>query len=348
MTRHSRTYSIGHRVDGTGRGFAEGSESGVALLLVIWMSALFGLVVTGFAFSSRVETDAARNFQDQVRAKFLAEAGISQAIAELADTRPGARSSAGPFRPFRIGPKRLGVGTYDAMVTNEDGKISLNHASETVLKRLLEHSGVQDALLRESIAASILDWRDPDDVEHNGGAETGFYKNRSLSYAAKNGPFQRVEELLAVRGMTREILYGTIVDRARRDALRNAVPDSREFAAGEHLGIFPYLTTRSSGRIDYATADMEVLYASELSPQRLQELLQTREQEREQTGIGQGVRHTSGPAVGAGSSPRIYRIESIGRIDGSPLVVQIQATVAREGTMRVPRYRVLAWQERGD
>jgi len=319
------------------------SERGAALLLVMWVGTLFSLVLTGFAFSMRVESDAARNFQDHARAMLLAESGITEAMAELVNVRQGRNPNAGGFRPIRIGPRRLGTGTYQVLITNEEGKISLNHASETVLRRLLEQSGVKDASLQETIAASILDWRDSDDVERVGGAESEFYQSGSRPYTAKNGPFARVEELLAVRGMTPEILYGNIIDRSRKQLLQRTPPENREFVAGEYLGIRPYLTTRGSGRIDYATAEVDVLFASALPADRVRVLLEARE--REQSAGGSSQMTVS--AVGSGSHPRIYRIESIGRVEGSPLATEIHAIVTREGTMRAPRFRVLAWEEIG-
>ena len=65
-----------------------GSEQGAALMLVLWVSTLVSLVMTGFAFSMRVETDAVRNFRDHAQALHLAEAGIMQVLADLANANP--------------------------------------------------------------------------------------------------------------------------------------------------------------------------------------------------------------------------------------------------------------------
>lgn len=320
------------------------SERGAALLLVMWLGTFFSLVLTGFAFSMRVETDATRNFRDRTETMLLAEAGIHQAVVDLSGGAPAGNATAGPFRPNRIGPRRLGHGTYEVFVTNEDGRISLNHASETVWKKLLQNTGVTDVVLQETIAASIVDWRDKDDVERTGGAESEFYQSRPVAYSAKNGPFQRIAELLSVRGMTREILYGNVTDRERRAALQNAFPENREFAAGEYLGIAPYLTVHGTGKTDYATADREVLLAMDVPEDRIQEMLREREFEPEQSSAnrpGSAVLRTAG-------SPRVYRLESVGRTAYSPITSKIVAVVLKEGTARAPRFRVIAWQEAGE
>ena len=317
------------------------SERGAALLLVLWVGAFFGLLLSGFAFSIRVETDAARNFRDYTEATLLAQAGISRAVADVVAVKQSAGGVSASFRPWQVGPIRLGHGTYRVNVTNEESRICLNHASEAVLKRLLQRTGVMDAHVQDIIAASILDWRDPDDTERNNGAETDYYRSRSLPHSAKNGAFQFVEELLSVRGMTREMFYGTVRDPQRLALLQRTLPENRELAPGEYLGLRSFLTVHGSGKVDYRTAEIDVLTASELPAEAMREILRSREQELKP---GETVRGAD-PGVGRVSQPTIYRIDSTGSIDHSPIVSHLSVTVTREGTMRAPRMRVVAWQE---
>ncbi|MEZ6118955.1 MAG: type II secretion system protein GspK [Pirellulaceae bacterium] len=69
------------------------------------------------------------------------------------------------------------------------------------------------------IADAILDYVDEDDEPREYGAESSYYS--SLSYAAKNGPLETVEELLMVRGVTPDLLFG-------RDINRNGIIDMHE------------------------------------------------------------------------------------------------------------------------
>jgi Tfp pilus assembly protein PilX len=306
----------------------EDGEQGAALILVLWVSALLGLVLTGFAFSMRVETDAAKNFRDHAQTVRLAESGITLALADLANRTPSgvAGVEAAPVWPVRLSP-RFPSGRAEVVVTSEDSKICLNHASETVLRRLLQQTGVQDATLQDTIAAAIVDWRDADEVERPNGAESAYYRDRPVPHASKNAPFQRVDELLSVRGMTRDILYGNIQDSARRDQLLGAYPDLREFASGEYLGVAGFLTAHGSGRIDNSLADADVLTALEIPQIKVLELLAARE-----TAIRNSI-------------PKLLHLEASGRLDRSPIAARIVAVVAKEGTPRAPRYRVVAWQE---
>jgi type II secretory pathway pseudopilin PulG len=77
----------------------------------------------------------------------------------------------------------------------------------------------------EAVADAILDWLDEDDEAREFGAESAYYATLEPPYAPKNGPLDTVEELLRVRGVTPEMLFGT-------DANRNGQIDPNEMSAG--------------------------------------------------------------------------------------------------------------------
>ena len=86
-------------------------------------------------------------------------------------------------------------------VVDESGKVDLNTAD---FPRLMKLPGMTDQL-----AAGIIDWRDADDdVTEGVGAESSTYEGQTPPHPAKNAPFENVEELLMVNGMTPELLYG--------------------------------------------------------------------------------------------------------------------------------------------
>ena len=65
----------------------------------------------------------------------------------------------------------------------------------------------------------ILDWLDSDDTPRETGIESDYYT--SLGYQAKNGPIDTIEELLLVKGVTPQSLFGS-------DANRNGTIDASE------------------------------------------------------------------------------------------------------------------------
>src|SRR5438105_5191334 len=67
--------------------------------------------------------------------------------------------------------------------------------------------------MTEDVADAILDWLDPDDEPRELGCEVEYYSGLSPPYAPKNGPLDTVEELLLVRGVTPQLLFGCDINR---------------------------------------------------------------------------------------------------------------------------------------
>jgi type II secretory pathway component PulK len=85
-------------------------------------------------------------------------------------------------------------------LVDECSKLDINYASYDSLIYL---PGMID-----SVASSIIDWRDTDDNVNNTGAESQYYLTLPQPYMCKNQPYDTVEELLMVAGMSRLMLYG--------------------------------------------------------------------------------------------------------------------------------------------
>jgi type II secretory pathway component PulK len=105
-------------------------------------------------------------------------------------------------------------------VFDEGGKININAVmrldpSGNVLYAML----MQLPNMTDDIANAIVDWLDPDDnprvsqMGGQGGAESSYYLSLSPPYMPKNGPIDSLEELLLVRGVTPDLLYGNDINR---------------------------------------------------------------------------------------------------------------------------------------
>ncbi len=75
--------------------------------------------------------------------------------------------------------------------------------------------------MTEDVADSILDWLDEDDEPRELGAELEYYSSLETPYHPKNGPLDTVEELLLIRGVTPQLLFGL-------DTNRNGMVDLHE------------------------------------------------------------------------------------------------------------------------
>src|SRR5262249_26977311 len=87
---------------------------------------------------------------------------------------------------------------------DEAGKIDLNLASDEMLQGLFEAVGLSPGDAARMVDR-VVDFRDPDDRRRPAGAEDPDYIAAGHPQGAKNAPFESVEELLQVLGMTREI-----------------------------------------------------------------------------------------------------------------------------------------------
>lgn len=99
----------------------------------------------------------------------------------------------------------------------EDESTRLNLNTLLALEKQQEGAAVQLLMglpgMTEEVAEAILDFIDPDDEPRMLGAEIDHYSGLSPAYRPKNGPLDTVEELLLVRGITPELLFGADINR---------------------------------------------------------------------------------------------------------------------------------------
>ena len=221
------------------------SQRGIALLIVLWGLVLLAVIAASFASGTRTETMLARNLVDNAKARALADAGVHRAIFELLAPKSegllspqilklltlssdpaaarrrierelrselGQTSQAeteGPFvdRWRTDGTVYLwpfGGGWVSVSIQDEDGKIDLNAAADELLRGLFLSVGL-DEDASAALVDAIVDFRDEDDLHRLNGAEDRDYADAGLPYGAKDAPFEAVEELQQVLGMTRRI-----------------------------------------------------------------------------------------------------------------------------------------------
>lgn len=187
-------------------------EKGIALILVLWILTLLTVIVGQFCYTMRTETNITRNFRDDTQGYYLARAGIDRAIREImlqSNTTPDpAESEEKSVKPWRVNTDipavSLGDGQYKVWIDNESGKININDADASLLRMMLAPFNLP--LKEENIIVdSIRDWRDKDDLHRAYGAENDYYMSLAEPYQCTNGPFRTTDEILLVRGVTREI-----------------------------------------------------------------------------------------------------------------------------------------------
>ncbi|MBF0537048.1 MAG: general secretion pathway protein GspK [Nitrospirae bacterium] len=187
--------------------------------MVLWvMAILIGLALT-LSYISRSESKVSLRSKEYVVAEFLADGGINRAIVELWYRRQAIKPEDetrwnidGSFRSAEVAN-----GTALVRVIPESAKVDLNKPNPLILKGLVNALGV-DTDVQDIIVDSIQDWIDPNDLGARlNGAKSDYYMSLKHPYKCKNAPFDTIDELLMVRGVTPEIFYGTKDKKGIRD-----------------------------------------------------------------------------------------------------------------------------------
>jgi len=179
--------------------------------------------------------------------------GARFSLVNVSDTGGGAENR----YPLRYG------------AVDEGGKININAlitvdpTGSLLFKALMALPNMTD-----TIADCIVDWVDPDDSPRTTGAEESDYMGSGNPYHCKNGPLNSVEELLLVRGVTPQLLFGN--DRNRNGVLDPGEDDGVAFNRGwtEFLTCYGRevnIDSNGTQRININETDITVL-AQSLTP----------------------------------------------------------------------------------
>ncbi len=288
------------------------AQTGAALILVLWVSALLAVLAGAFAISARTENLQARYLFESARARAIAEAGLAWAVVQAREVDPETRWIA-DGRAYEV---EFEGATIELRLHDETGKIDINFADQQLLMSLFQQAGGLDQQDAERLAAAVIDWRDADDLLTPGGAEGPEYEALGLPYGPKDGPFDTVDELQQVAGMDYSLfkkLEPAITVYSSRPTPNPA------FAPAEALAALPGMT-------------------SDLAQQFVEQRLQVT-----QPGVPL-------PSLPDGSVPvaegggLTYTIESRATMPNRSQATVI-VTIRMGGTMLLRPYRVVRWRD---
>lgn len=176
------------------------ARPGFALLLVLWSLVLISLLVTQLAVAARSESRLALNLRTAAVAEAAANGAIHEAVFHLLDTPERRWMANGTAHEIGMSGVRVVV-----RVENEAGKVNPNTAQLALLRALMHQAGV-DTRTAATIAAAILEWRFPGDQPGPEGGKAARYRAAGRDYAPPGAPFENLDELGLVLGMTPELL----------------------------------------------------------------------------------------------------------------------------------------------
>jgi general secretion pathway protein K len=204
------------------------SERGTILITTLWILTILTLLALGIGIRMGVDIKLISFSLNSAKAHYLAWAGLRKTMAllrqdgkkvdYLGETLLNGYDKENEV--YVLQDIELGEGNFTVSyewknlegkstriygASDEEGKININKAGSKELLNLFDFN--------EEIVASVLDWRDEDDIEGNHlsegeGAESEYYEGLDNPYECRNSWFRVPEELLLVKGVTPEIYDG--------------------------------------------------------------------------------------------------------------------------------------------
>jgi general secretion pathway protein K len=316
------------------------NDRGVALIIVLLMISIIIAITLQLNIASRSEIYEAANLKDGIKLLYIAKSGFYMGEAILLeddndfdsfneDWAKLAQISAGSAVLFDEGYFKLNI-------EDESGKIQIN----SLVEGNSYNHNIEDLLIRflnlpefdlseqevDDIVDAIKDWIDKDDEVTGFGAEDAYYKGLGKPYPCKNGPLDSVEELLTIKGITRDIYYGT----------------------DETAGIGKYITIYSSGKININTAPTLILraLASEMTEEMVSDMDDFRRSEENDLSNPSWYKNVTGMAgitidtglISTGGA--VFKIISGGYLDN--MSKKVTGVIERQTTNKTDK--ILSWK----
>ena len=194
-------------------------QRGVALLAVLWLSIALTMIAMTTAYLVRTEAGAVGNHIEAERAGLLARGAVQAGIYAMLHTGGDPAAATGEASlTQQLHPQQrwlqfdFDAGSAVVEVVPENAKLNINRASQEQLAALFALLGSPENESRE-LAAAIADWRSPR-ASSVATPFDMFYAGLPQPYQARHAPFDELEELLAVRGMDRDLFFGQLFQTA--------------------------------------------------------------------------------------------------------------------------------------
>jgi len=245
-------------------GSRKSRERGGALLLALFTIGVLSMLAFGLSFDAFLHGKVSLLSRRRQKADALAQSGI--VIAEMLLQKQGKISGnedeAAVDRDKWYGPAfklsrgmpisglryPLGEGEIILDIEPEPGRRNVNRLTDMDWERVLEVGGIPMEMWEELID-SFNYWIGPSGGMPRGkGAGKDYYEGLDEPYSPRFGPLDSVQELLLVKGFSKAVLYGGVLN-------PEDPPEMHEYVSG----IADLLTTYGDGRVNVNAANMRVL-----------------------------------------------------------------------------------------
>jgi DNA uptake protein ComE-like DNA-binding protein len=178
------------------------NKRGLVLIAVLWLVMLLLVIVATVGRTSRLDAKVCLLETEEMRCKWACRAGVETAIAVLNEDfeESDCLTDLWSDNDEDFNDIALERCWFNVRVIDEASKLNVNTATRQQLMEIVDEE--------QAIADAIIDWRDRNDTTSTEGAEAGYYENLTFRYPIRNGELRTIRELLLVRDVTEELLYG--------------------------------------------------------------------------------------------------------------------------------------------
>jgi Type II secretory pathway, component PulK len=261
----------------------QNKQSGFALVLTLLIISFLVAMTVQLMITVDRQITVSASQREQVRLDAMVFAGLNLARAALTVDRQENEFESPHDAWATFDPDQLsslsGEVTLKVEVSDLSGRLQVNALGKSdgeeyrqIWLRMLSSGRFAidntNTNAAENLLDAIGDWIDEEDKERQGGARSSYYQELDPPYVCRNGPVSTVEELLLIKGMTRELLFGN----AEQDGLAN------------------YITVMGdNGTVNLNTAPLPVLQAlsPDMTPKLAQELIDYRNDREHATLLAQ-------------------------------------------------------------
>ena len=206
------------------------TNHGYVLIFSLWAIVIFGFIALSFTRNTGIAIKTEITSTERVKNVYAARGACIYATQMLLlPKKQGKETKSGKIKKWKKNKDtdaskkgksgdpwtpssdpysvEIGDADCDVFISDEGGKINVNKVTDETRDNFIKFLTAYklEEHTAEIITDSILDWLDEDDLHHVNGAEKGYYATFPEPYEPKNGPFESLEELTLVKGITPQI-----------------------------------------------------------------------------------------------------------------------------------------------
>ena len=294
------------------------NRRGSVMIAVLWVITVMMILVLGLGFESRSDVERTILYRDRAKAYWLARAAVERVKFDYAESRRTGQEDHELKARFRY---EFEGGYAECILQSQSSLMSANSTNRELWHQLLKLYLPEDQA-RDQVIDAILDWMDPDDLEQLNGAELEYYQSLTPPYLPRNGPFNSVEELLLVRGITEPMFYGSL-------HRQNGVPGLKDLLS---------VKAQDINRFDVNTCPLGILMAFlEIDAEQAREVIKARNEKLFETMdevtalINTEVPGNAAKFLFPNQKPNQFTIKATGFVNGSPARYTVEDEVRYTG-----------------